>query len=77
MDMTDQQAPFRDLKVDDIKKLIDEGYEVSTSARLGMEQGHVPGARHVVLNAIPPTRLRRNFATDDLRMPVGSDRGRL
>ncbi len=28
MDMTDQQAPFRDLKVDDIKKLIDEGYEV-------------------------------------------------
>jgi len=53
MDMTDQQAPFRDLKVDDIKKLIDEGYEV-VDVREDWEwnKGHVPGARHVVLNAI-------------------------
>jgi hydroxyacylglutathione hydrolase len=53
MGMTEQDAPFRDLKLDDVKKLIDEGYEV-VDVREDWEwkKGHVPGARHVVLNAI-------------------------
>src|SRR6266851_6940555 len=51
--MSNQVTPFRDLKVDDIKKLIDEGYEV-VDVREDWEwnKGHVPGARHVVLSSI-------------------------
>src|ERR1700682_756264 len=51
--MTEQESPFRDLKLDDIKKLIDDGYEV-VDVREDWEwnKGHVPGARHAVLNAL-------------------------
>lgn len=51
--MTNQEAPFREITVDAVQKLIDEGYEV-VDVREGWEwdKGHVPGARHVVLNAI-------------------------
>jgi|SRR5579864_995756 len=51
--MANPEAPFRDLKVDDVKKLIDEGYEV-VDVREDWEwkKGHVPGARHVVLASI-------------------------
>jgi len=51
--MTNQEAPFRDLTVDSIQKLIEEGYEV-VDVREDWEfnKGHVPGARHVVLNSI-------------------------
>ena len=51
--MANAETPFRDLKVDDIKKLIDEGYEV-VDVREDWEwkKGHVPGARHVVLASI-------------------------
>src|SRR5258708_36905766 len=53
MGMTEQQSAFRDLKLDDIKKLIDEGYDV-VDVREDWEwnKGHVPGARHVVLNTL-------------------------
>jgi hydroxyacylglutathione hydrolase len=51
--MSNQVTPFRDLKLDDIKKLIDEGYEV-VDVREDWEwnKGHLPGARHVVLNTL-------------------------
>jgi hydroxyacylglutathione hydrolase len=51
--MTNQEAPFRDLTVDAVQKLIDEGYEV-VDVREDWEynKGHVPGARHLVLNFI-------------------------
>src|SRR2546430_15065617 len=51
--MSNQVTPFRDLKIDDIRKLIDEGYEV-VDVREDWEwnKGHLPGARHVVLNSI-------------------------
>src|SRR5258708_39294377 len=53
MGMTEQQSAFRDLKLDDIKKLIDEGYDI-VDVREDWEwnKGHVPGARHVVLNSV-------------------------
>ena len=46
-------APFRDMTLDDIKKLIGEGYEV-VDVREDWEwkKGHLPGARHFVLNSI-------------------------
>ena len=48
-----QQSAFRDLKLDDVKKLIDEGYDI-VDVREDWEwnKGHVPGARHVVLNTL-------------------------
>ena len=51
--MSNQVTPFRDLKIDDIRKLIDEGYEV-VDVREDWEwnKGHLPGARHVVLSSI-------------------------
>jgi hydroxyacylglutathione hydrolase len=49
-----QQAPFRDLKVDEIKQLIDEGGREVVDVREDWEwnKGHLPGARHVVLSSI-------------------------
>ncbi len=52
--MTEQAGPFRDLKVDEIKKLIDAGGREVVDVREDWEwnKGHVPGARHVVLASI-------------------------
>src|SRR5947209_13205858 len=51
--MTEQTAPFRDLTVGEIKRLVDEGRDV-VDVREDWEwnKGHLPGARHVVLNSI-------------------------
>ena len=51
METRKEEAAFRDLKLDDVKKLIDEGYDV-VDVREDWEwnKGHVPGARHIVLN---------------------------
>jgi len=51
--MTEQASPFRNITIDDMKKLVDEGYDV-VDVRDDWEwnRGHIPGARHVVLNDI-------------------------
>jgi len=50
---TQQETPFRDLKLDEIRKLMDEGYEVvDVRENWEYERGHIPGARHVVLASI-------------------------
>ena len=51
--MRDQEAPFRDLQLDEVKPLIEDGYDV-VDVREDWEwnKGHVPGARHVVLNTL-------------------------
>src|SRR6266704_448341 len=51
--MSEQKAPFRDLTVDAIKELVDEGRDV-VDVREDWEwnKGHLPGARHVVLSSI-------------------------
>jgi hydroxyacylglutathione hydrolase len=63
---TNEEAPFRDLKIDDVRKLIDDGYEV-VDVREDWEwnKGHVPGARHVVLSQIlaNPTAQKFNDRT--------------
>ena len=54
MSDAEQQTSFRDLKVDEIQKLIDSGeYEV-VDVREGWERqrGHIPGSKHVVLSRI-------------------------
>ena len=51
--MTEAGGPYRDLKIDEIRKLIDEGYEVvDVREDWEWQRGHVPGARHVVLASI-------------------------
>jgi len=50
---TQQESPFRDLKIDDVKKLMAEGYEVvDVREDWEYQRGHIPGARHLVLARI-------------------------
>ena len=54
MSNSEQQTSFRDLKVDEIQKLIESGeYEV-VDVREGWERerGHIPSSRHMVLSRI-------------------------
>lgn len=56
------ETPYRDLKLDEIKKLIDDGYEV-VDVREDWEwnRGHIPGARHVVLASLLANPTRHQF----------------
>src|SRR6202171_290472 len=49
-----QEELFKDLKLEDVRKLIDEGDYDIVDVREDWEwnKGHVPGARHVVLNSV-------------------------
>ena len=49
-----QDEGFKELKIDDVRKLIDEGDYDIVDVREDWEwnKGHLPGARHVVLSAI-------------------------
>src|SRR6266513_5744781 len=60
--MSQQATPFRDLKVDEIKELVDEGRDV-VDVREDWEwnKGHLPGARHVVLSSIPANPTAQTF----------------
>jgi rhodanese-related sulfurtransferase len=66
MKETNEEAPFRDLRIDDVRKLIDAGYEV-VDVREDWEwnRGHLPGAKHVVLSKIlaNPTAQKFNDRT--------------
>jgi hydroxyacylglutathione hydrolase len=48
-----QEQAYREVQVDEAKRLIDDGYEV-VDVRDDWEwnKGHIPGARHIVLNDI-------------------------
>ena len=61
--MTEQTAPFRDLRVDDVKKLLDEGGREVVDVREDWEwnKGHIPGARHVVLASILANPTAQSF----------------
>jgi len=53
MAIEQDETPFREARIDEIRRLIDEGYEV-VDVRENDEwaRGHIPGARHVVLASI-------------------------
>ena len=47
------ESGFREAKVDEVKRLLDDGYElVDVREDWEWQKGHVPGARHVVLGQI-------------------------
>ena len=49
----DYEGGFREAFLDDVKALIDAGYEVvDVREDWEWERGHIPGARHVVLGRI-------------------------
>jgi rhodanese-related sulfurtransferase len=52
--MNETETSFRDLKLDEIKPLIDSGEYEIVDVREGWERerGHIPGSRHVVLSRI-------------------------
>jgi len=60
--VADDHTPFREAKVDEIKRLIDDGYEV-VDVREDWEwnKGHIPGARHVVLASLLSNPTRHEF----------------
>jgi hydroxyacylglutathione hydrolase len=44
---------FREVGVEDVKRLLDEGYEiVDVREEWEWDRGHIPGAKHVVLGRI-------------------------
>ena len=49
-----QDEGFKELKLDDVRKLIDEGGYDIVDVREDWEwnKGHLPGARHIVLSAL-------------------------
>jgi rhodanese-related sulfurtransferase len=50
---TNQEAPFREAHLDEVKKLIEDGYElVDVRDYWEWNKGHIPGARHVFLDEI-------------------------
>ena len=61
--MSDREMPFRDLKVDEIKRLVDEGGREVVDVREDWEwnKGHLPGARHVVLSSILANPTKQQF----------------
>jgi hydroxyacylglutathione hydrolase len=49
----EEESGFVEAKVDEVKRLIDAGYEVvDVREDWEWERGHIPGARHVVLGRI-------------------------
>jgi rhodanese-related sulfurtransferase len=60
--VTDNHEDFKEAKLDEIKRLIDEGYEV-VDVREDWEwsKGHIPGARHVVLASLLANPTKHEF----------------
>ena len=59
--MSTQQG-IRDLKLDDIRKLMDEGYHVvDVREDWEWQRGHLPGAQHRVLASIIAKGPNQNF----------------
>src|SRR5947209_13156140 len=50
---TEEESGFTEARVDEVKRLIDEGYEVvDVREDWEWDRGHIPGARHVVLGRL-------------------------
>src|SRR5579859_739542 len=51
--MTNEEAPFKEAPLDEVRKLIDNGYGVvDVRDYWEWNNGHLPGARHVFLDEI-------------------------
>jgi adenylyltransferase/sulfurtransferase len=60
--MTEASAPFKEAKIEEIRRLIKEGYEVvDVREDWEWQKGHIPGARHAVLASILASPQRHQF----------------
>lgn len=51
--MAQQTAPFKEANLDEVRKLIEDGYDlVDVRDYWEWDKGHIPGARHVFLDEI-------------------------
>jgi len=73
--MTDA-ATFRELKLDDVRKLMDEGDYDIVDVREDWEwnKGHVPGARHVVLSALLANPTAQKFRDKTIFVCLSGER---
>ena len=73
--MTDATT-FRELKLDDVRKLMDEGTYDIVDVREDWEwnKGHVPGARHVVLSAVLANPTAQKFRDKTIFVCLSGDR---
>ena len=73
--MTDA-ATFQELKLDDVRKLMDEGSYDIVDVREDWEwnKGHVPGARHVVLSAVLSNPTAQKFRDKTIFVCLSGDR---
>jgi hydroxyacylglutathione hydrolase len=73
--MTDA-ATFRELKLDEVRKLMDEGTYDIVDVREDWEwnKGHVPGARHVVLSAVLANPTAQKFRDKTIFVCLSGDR---
>src|SRR3982074_1425757 len=62
--MNDPVITFREAKLDEVRKLMDEGTYDIVDVREDWEwnKGHVPGARHVVLNTLLANPAAQKFS---------------
>jgi rhodanese-related sulfurtransferase len=62
METKNQDQPFPEVHVDQVQKLIDDGYEVvDVRDYWEWNKGHIPGARHVFLDEILKQPEKRKF----------------
>jgi rhodanese-related sulfurtransferase len=53
MSKINEETPFREVHLDEVQKLIDDGYEViDVRDDWEWKRGHIPGAKHIVLDTI-------------------------
>jgi hydroxyacylglutathione hydrolase len=71
-----QDGQFKELKLDDVRKLMDEGGYDIVDVREDWEwnKGHVPGARHVVLNSLLSNPMAAKFRDKTIFVCLTGDR---
>jgi hydroxyacylglutathione hydrolase len=74
--VSNQATPFRDLKLDDVRKLMDQGEYDIVDVREDWEwnKGHVPGARHVVLNSLLANPVAQKFRDKTIFVCLSGER---
>ena len=62
MEAKNEDGPFKEVHVDEVQKLIDDGYEVvDVRDYWEWDKGHIPGARHLFLDEILKQPEKRKF----------------
>jgi rhodanese-related sulfurtransferase len=62
METKNQESPFREAQLEEVQKLIKEGYEVvDVRDYWEWDKGHIPGARHLFLDEILKKPEARKF----------------